>query len=166
MNEPVEANLDGAPLEKLLAEYERAQDVAQHADSITYEVASIVWGANTLLLGFILEVPCDADRQPIVILAAIIGILITCFVPIVVHLVKIGQLIAFDICREIEGIADLTRRLHTRIHAKYPRGSGRAAIGVITAFFLIAWAVVICHSYHCMHPINRTPLSDGGCPLF
>jgi hypothetical protein len=50
--------------EKLLHEYDQALQIAQHSDTIIYGVTAIVWGANTLLLGFILEVPCEFKSKP------------------------------------------------------------------------------------------------------
>jgi len=47
--------------------YERAQESAFHADVIAYEVAAIVWSANVLLLGFVLEVPLTpVSQKPVV----------------------------------------------------------------------------------------------------
>ena len=39
--------------------YESAQETARHNDAIIFEVATIVWSANTLLMGFILEVDLE-----------------------------------------------------------------------------------------------------------
>jgi hypothetical protein len=82
--------------------YERAQESAFHSDVIAYEVAAIVWSANVLLLGFILEVPLTASRQKPVLAAAIVSLFFTLYVPYVMRLTKIGQHLARQICREIE----------------------------------------------------------------
>lgn len=74
-NEPDDAHR----IEKLLAEYERAQEVGHHTDTIIHEVTAIVWGADTLLMGFILEVSCESNNQLLVIVTAIIGILMSMF---------------------------------------------------------------------------------------
>jgi hypothetical protein len=50
-------------LDKAMHEYEQAGEIARHTDNIIHEVTAIVWGANTLLLGFILEVPCESKNQ-------------------------------------------------------------------------------------------------------
>ena len=54
--------------------YERAQESAFHADVIAYEVAAIVWSANVLLLGFVLEVPLASARQKPVFAAALVSL--------------------------------------------------------------------------------------------
>jgi len=46
----------------LLLEYTQAQESAQYHDSLTWEVTSIIWGASTLLIGFIVEALCNAIR--------------------------------------------------------------------------------------------------------
>jgi hypothetical protein len=53
--------------DKALHEYDQALEIGRYSDNIIHEVAAIVWGANTLLLGFILEVPCESTNQSLVI---------------------------------------------------------------------------------------------------
>jgi hypothetical protein len=145
----------GSPLQeqasrtdKVLAEYELAQETAHHSDVIIHEVAAIVWGANTLLLGFILEMPVDSDKRTLVIAAAVIGIFLTAFVPYVQYLTKKGQVIAYRICREIEAQEALPHRLNTQIHDSYPLKAGQKAIWVISAVFALSWLWVICSTLH------------------
>jgi hypothetical protein len=56
-----------------IAEYDQALDIAEHTDVVIHEVAAIIWGANTLLLGFILEVDCGSSNQRLVVLTATLG---------------------------------------------------------------------------------------------
>lgn len=132
--------------EDILVEYELAQETAFHSDSIIHEVAAIVWGANTLLLGFILEVPTNAEHELLVIPVAIIGILLSVYVPYVNWLAKKGQHVAYAVCREIECELKLPHQLHHRIDKKYPKKRGTAAIYVLTGFFIVGWLWVICHA--------------------
>src|SRR6266404_8383931 len=98
--------MSDAPIEnseatqKMLAEYEQAQSIGQHSDAVFHEVTAIVWGANTLLLGFILEVPCESDNQKLVVLSAIVGMAMSVYVPWIYKLAKKGQRAAFQVCRE------------------------------------------------------------------
>src|SRR5260370_20103563 len=142
---------DSYNIEKTLAEYERAQDVGRHADIIIYETAAIVWGANTLLLGFILEVSCDSNNQKLVMVAAVLGLLMSLYVPLVMRLTKKNQGIAYAICREIENDLHLPHRLNNRIHQMYPQWKpGRVAIWVLTAFFVGAWVYVAGQACSCL----------------
>jgi hypothetical protein len=134
---------------KMLAEYEQAQSTGHHSDAVFHEVAAVAWGANALLLGFILEVPCSSENQRLVIVAAAIGLLISGFVPLVLHLTKIGQAIAYSVCREIENELQLPHRLNNRIHDRYPPKRGQHAVWVITASFVLAWLSVIGNASYC-----------------
>jgi hypothetical protein len=124
--------------------YERAQEDAFHSDTVSYEVAAIVWSANVLLLGFILEVPLTRPRQWGVLLAAIICIFLTLYVPYVRYLTKIGQSIAQKLCREIEKTPGFPEdlRLHTLIDDVYGKNKGKWAINVVTVVFIWSWLIV------------------------
>jgi hypothetical protein len=135
---------------KLLAEYEQAQSIAQHGDAVFHEVAAIAWGANTLLLGFILEVDCNSANQRLVVVSALIGLVISAYVPVVMNLIKIGQPIAYSVCREIEDDLQLPHRLNNRINDKYPPGRGQKAVWIISGVFALAWVAVIANALHCL----------------
>ena len=130
----------------LLAEYERAQEAAYHADVLIYEVAAIIWSGNTLLLGFILEARPEFGIQFIVAVLSVLGILTSLFVTRTHTLSKIGQRVAYEICQEIEKSAAFTHKLHTRIDEIYPRGAAGAWIKGITAAFIFVWGVVFIHA--------------------
>jgi hypothetical protein len=121
--------------------YERAQESAFHADVIAYEVAAIVWSANVLLLGFVLEVPLTPASQKPVFAAALVSLFFTAYVPYVMRLTKIGQGLAREMCREIEEQEQLPEwlRFHTRVHRIYPQRRGQFAIYTITAVFVVLW---------------------------
>jgi hypothetical protein len=124
--------------------YERAQENAVHADVITYEVAAIVWSANVLLLGFILEVPLTPARQKPVLAAAMVSLFFTAYVPYVMRLTKIGQRLARKMCKEIEEKEQLPEWLqfHTRVHEIYPPRRGEFAVYTITVVFVLLWFYV------------------------
>jgi hypothetical protein len=134
-----------------LAEYERSQEVGHHTDTIIHEVTAIVWGANTLLLGFILEVPCEPNRQVPVIVASLIGIAMSAYVPWVHSLTKRIQRIAYRICRTIEDEVPLPHRLNNEIHADYPSWKpGLAAVWFLTILFVGAWLAILIRSGVCL----------------
>lgn len=137
-------------IEFSLAEYDQALEIAQHTDVVIHEVAAIVWGANTLLLGFILEVSCDSSNQRLVVLTAFLGIITLLYVPWVQFLTKKSQKLAFQICREIESEFPLRHKLHSRIHSVYPKKGGQYAIWILTGLFVVAWAIVIHNACKCL----------------
>lgn len=139
--------------EKLLAEYERAQEVALHTDGIVHEITSIAWAANTLLLGFILEVDCKSSNQFLVIVAAIVGIVMTCYVPFSLDHIKKIQHIAYRICRKIESDKELllSHKLHTTIDEEYSKSQpGQRAVAIVNVVFVFAWLGVIAHAVMCL----------------
>jgi hypothetical protein len=124
--------------------YERAQEDAFHSDSVAYEVAAIVWSANILLLGFVLEVPLTPHRQSLVLVAALVSTIFTMYVPYVLHLTKIGQGVAQKLCREVEVRENLPDwlRLHNQIDLIYKKKRGRIAVYVVSFVFLALWVFV------------------------
>jgi hypothetical protein len=143
---------DGLRVEKMLAEYERAQESGLHIDTIIHEITAIVWGANTLLLGFTLEVKCKSDNQKLVLLAAFIGILMSIYVQFNVWLGKKAQKVAYSICREIEDELPLTHRLASRIKENYPQWKpGQVAFVVLTIVFCVGWFCVFLHALACLY---------------
>jgi hypothetical protein len=141
--------------ENLRCEYDQALEIAHHSDGIINEVTAVVWGANTLLLGFILEVPCESDNQKLVVVAAIVGFVMSLYVPLVHTLAKRGQRIAYDTCREIEKALPFKYQLHTAIHAIYPKQKpGWIAILVLSFVFLCAWCYVLYHAGSCLMTVK------------
>jgi hypothetical protein len=132
--------------------YEQAQEIAHHSDVVTYEVAAIVWGAETLLLGFVLEVPPHKYQQSLVIVASALAILFALYVPFVMRSAKIGQHKAQDILQEIEAKIHPDLRLHTRIAKIYPKGRGQFAVYTLTVIFVVAWAYVLHKAINCVFP--------------
>ena len=144
--------------ENLRCEYDQALEIAHHSDGIINEVAAVVWGANTLLLGFILEVPCESDNQKLVVVASFVGLLMSLYVPFVHILAKRGQKIAYHTCREIEKELPFKYKLHTAIHGVYPkRKPGWIAILVLSVVFVCAWGYVVCHARACLMKSVHSP---------
>lgn len=111
--------MDEQELDVLLNEYERAQELAHHSDAVFWEITSIIWGANTLMLGFVLEAMGNCRAK-----------------------LLIGQRIAFKACRGLEARLRTHSQLHTRIHAEYPKHFVQWLVYLVTFFFLATWGVV------------------------
>jgi hypothetical protein len=86
-------------------------------------VAAIVWGADTLLLGFILEVPCESKNQSLAIVAAIVGVCMSLYVLRIHRLGKINQNTAYGIAQKIERELSFPHQLNNKIRENYPQGS-------------------------------------------
>jgi len=138
-------------LDRDLSIYERALETVHHSDTLLWELIAIIWGANTLLLGFILEVT-SRGALPIVILVSFVGMLLTGFAALICWVAKKIKEPSFKMCREIEARFPPNRRLHTEIHGDYPRGIGRIGVYAISGVFEVAWICVIIYSLELMYP--------------
>jgi hypothetical protein len=59
---PPPAGSEDQRIQLLIAEYEFARDNRNHGDATEWEMTAIVWGAQTLPLGFILEAISNIKR--------------------------------------------------------------------------------------------------------
>jgi len=134
--------MDDREIEVLLDEYERAQDVAQHSDAVFWEIAAITWGANTLMLGFVLEAIADWKARVLIEFTAVLGMVLSALPAATYHSGKIGQRISFQACRDIEARLQTFARLHTKIDAEYPRHFVKWLVYIVTGFFALSWAAV------------------------
>ncbi len=134
--------MDDREIEVLLNEYERAQDVAQHSDAVFWEITAITWGANTLMLGFVLEAISDCKARLLIEVTAVLGMVLSALPAATYHSGKIGQRISFQACRDIEARLQTFARLHTNIDVKYPRHFVKWLVYVVTGFFALSWAAV------------------------
>jgi hypothetical protein len=71
--------MDDIEIQVMLAEYEFARDNRISADTTAWEMTSIVWGAQTLLLGFVLEALPNKESQELIIFVGGLGILLCIF---------------------------------------------------------------------------------------
>jgi hypothetical protein len=127
----------------LMSVYECSQEAAYHSDTVMWEVTAIIWGANTLLLGFILEALEDPRALKIIIPISIIGMILTAFVARVCAVATVAKKAGFGICREMEKTFPERFRLHTTIDKDYPKGMGRTWVYGISSAFGIVWLIVL-----------------------
>jgi hypothetical protein len=131
-----------------LSIYERAQEAAYHTDMVMWEITAIIWGANTLLMGFILEAIDSRRALPLIILFSVVGMVLTAFVARICAVARIAKRIGYGICQRIEKAeqfpADL--RLHTKIHECYPAGMARRWVYGVSILFSAAWLAVIVYA--------------------
>jgi hypothetical protein len=134
--------MDDRELSVLLNEYERAQEVAQHSDAVFWEITSIIWGANTLMLGFVLEAIGNASAEWLIVATATLGVVLSMLVVATYYSSKVGQRIAFKVCRSIEARLPTNLKLHTQIDQAYPKQFIQRMVWLVTIIFLLAWIIV------------------------
>jgi hypothetical protein len=134
--------MDDHELEVLLNEYDHAQDAAQHTDAVFWEITAIVWGANTLMLGFVLEAIQTKEASLLIEVSAVLGIVLNWIPPATYHSGKVGQLLAYKTCQDIEARLPTSSKLQTRIDEIYPKHFVQWLVYLVTITFAISWLLV------------------------
>ena len=136
-----------APLDRttlLVAEYEFARDNRSTADATAWEMTAIVWGGQTLLLGFILEAISNRDVQLLIALVGVLGLVLCRFNHVVVHTRNIVCNRMNKICREIENsTAEMLHKPQNRLDDVYPPGVQTLWFNIVNWLFVVAWLAVI-----------------------
>ncbi|SRR5260221_12609634 len=128
---------------KLLAAYQVAHENAHHHDLIIWEAAAIIWSANALLMGFVLEAVSSAEPRVHVLIAvsSIVGIGMTAFLLLCFPRMKRNQKISWEVCQKIEKELGLEFKVHTLIHEDYGQAKirMRPLYYVLSILFIVAW---------------------------
>ena len=133
--------------ERLLAQYEFARDTRDHADASAWEMTSIVWGAQTLLLGFVLEAISNKDAQPLIAIVGVLGLLLCLFNYRVMHARTRVCRAMIRICLRIEGRLKMELKPQRFLNRYYPRGIQRRWFYIVNGFFAVAWVSIIVQVY-------------------
>jgi len=135
-----------APSKKdLRVEYLASQQSAEHHDKLVWQVSSIMWATNSLLIGFSLQGIHDKIPRYLTTFIAILGIVIVIGVWIFSSQLRDLKRQKYDHCKEIEGKLGLTQHGQTR----YPAGAQAYLYGFIMIIFIIVWLAILytvwCH---------------------
>lgn len=124
--------------EELLAEYQAAQNSAQHHDTIIWSINSVVWGASLLLLGFLLNRSPDPSMKLIVTLVSILGILL--IIKVWTYTFQLAELKRqkYNRCKEIEEKFNLQQ--HRNV--KWKSGRQKFLYSAVMLLFIVIWIVV------------------------
>ena len=135
MSTPGRANVTGDELKILLTEYAKAQDSAEHHDTLLWTVVGILISGMAALFGFALRYYGQPPRWKFVILA-VLGILICSL--IFFFVCSFGKIrnLKYERCKRIE------KCLGMRQHRALRNGFGqRYVVYSLTTIFLIGWVV-------------------------
>lgn len=132
------------PTQLLIAEYEFARDNRNHGDAAAWEMTAIVWGAQTLLLGFVLEAISNSDVQPLIVLVGVLGLVLCRFNYVVVDTRNMVCNLMNEICAEIEkNTAQMLRKPQNRLNERYKPRIQSFWFNVVNWSFVVAWLAVI-----------------------
>jgi hypothetical protein len=114
------AGLDGSDRDSALHEYTFAYENRNQADASAWEMTAIMWGAQTLLLGFVLEAIGDRPAQPLIVFLVPLGIMLSYFSYVVMRARRIVCLEMIRICCEIEDSVPMVVKPQSRLNKVYP----------------------------------------------
>jgi len=130
--------------EKLREAYTGAREERANADTLLWEVSAIIWGGQTLLLGFVLEaISGHSGALILVIVVALTGIFMSFFNRRVTRKRSVVCREMVEAMAEIEGLLDLPIRPQARITAAYEKGSQTKWSHWFDWLFATVWFVVI-----------------------
>jgi hypothetical protein len=144
----------------LIAEYEFARDNRGNADATAWEMTAIVWGGQTLLLGFVLEAISNRDVQLLIVLVGVLGLVLCRFNYVVVTTRNLVCNAMNRICGEIENSTEeMLRKPQNRLNSVYPSRVQTLWFNVVNWVFAVAWLAVIAKTlwlfcYHQSSPMS------------
>jgi hypothetical protein len=130
--------------ENLRAAYEFARETRGEADTILWEVAAIIWGGQTLLLGFILEAIGGKLQALLLILCvSVVGLLMTVFNNRIMTTRSYVCLKMVDTMAELEAKLGMEIRPQQILSNDYPKGLQRKWASRVNYALGAVWVIVI-----------------------
>ena len=128
--------------------YQRAQECAHHDDLVMWQVVSITWAANSVLLAFASKEFDQARAMLLVLISSFVGIVLTIFAGYYYWISKVRQRVAYRLCRKIEKThlprwLRLRRRIDKRYDAATILGRTNLWVSFITLLFFGAWTFTL-----------------------
>jgi hypothetical protein len=130
-------------LELIVAEYEFASENRSHADATAWEMTAIVWGAQTLLLGFVLEAISNRDAQPLIMLVGALGLVMSVFNYVVMNARNKVCNLMIRVCLRIEEKPEMEFKPQHLLNRFYPRRIQTWAFCFVNSCFIPVWLGVI-----------------------
>ena len=123
----------------LLVEYSAAQNSAQHHDTLVWNSIGLIWSAQLVLLGFIIQGSNDMLNPKITLFACVLALVLLIYLCISYFSFRKIRNFKYQICKEIE--KELSLHQHNSLnHKKY---IGTISFFVVTVLFGIVWLLVI-----------------------
>jgi hypothetical protein len=128
--------------------YERAQECAHHDDLVMWQVVSITWAANSVLLAFALKEAGGTRALLLVLVSSMVGMILTIFSGYYYCISKVRQRVAYRLCRKIEKkLLKGSLRLRHEIDKTYDvttfLGRTNHWVLVLNVLFLGAWTFTL-----------------------
>jgi hypothetical protein len=126
-------------IQSLLVEYQAAQDSAQHHDNQVWTTTGIIWGAELVLIGFVVQSAGDPQLKLPVVAVCILAILMLIYLWVMALQLNSVKNQKYLRCKEIESLLNLEQ--HSRL--RYAKRSGRIFYGLVMIIFIAAWILIL-----------------------
>jgi hypothetical protein len=144
-------NPDQTPI--LLAEYEFARENRNQADTAAWEMTAIMWGGQTLLLGFVLEAIELRAAQPLIMFLAAFGVALSYYNHVVMQTRSLVAREMVRVCGEVERLVPMVLKPQQGLNLLYPKNRQTTWFYIINFGFAAAWlfAGLRAGAYYCHH---------------
>lgn len=132
----------------LLVEYEKAQDSAQHHDTLVWTVVSFIFSGMLVLLGFVVSSLDKPQLKDVLYAVSGLGVLVTLAAILIALQFNSIKRFKYERCREIEKLWGV--RQHQDV--PYRARSQRIGLLIISFVFFAVWVIVICHVWRLPWP--------------
>jgi hypothetical protein len=132
---------DHERVDRIIAEYEFARESRSQADATAWEMTAIIWGGQTLLLGFVLEAIDSRFAQPLIMLLAVLGVLSSIFNEVVMKARRTVAVEMVKVCSEAEDLLPGVLKPQHRLDIRYERGIQRRWFITINLAFVVIWVL-------------------------
>jgi hypothetical protein len=126
----------------LLAAYEFARENGTQADSMAWEMTAIIWGGQTLLLGFVLEAIGNSIAQPLIVLMCILGVFLALFNRATMRTRTFVARTMVETCRKIEVAVSMSIRPQEKLDSQYPAKRQSVWFDRVNYTFMVIWILV------------------------
>jgi hypothetical protein len=141
------ASAQQAPLTKeqreaFLIEYQKAQDSAQHHDTLVWTILSLNWVGSAILMGFVLSgidaASCLLQKLALLAMSAV-GVALSALVWRWAYKTRCVKVAKYKRCIALEALFEMQQ--HSCL--SYTAGSQTKEYAALMILFLLAWVVLI-----------------------
>jgi len=129
--------------EDLRVEYQASQSSAEHHDQLVWTVTSVLWAANLVLLGFVLDGLYNKLSPLLITLVAIVGIIMTVSSWRFCSLLRTIKIQKYQRCIQLEEILGLQQHRGLR----YRPGAHQPYFNSVMVAVLVIWAIVVAYGW-------------------
>lgn len=132
-------NHDGKSSRALLVEYTAAQNSAQHHDSLVWTTIGMIWSAELVLLGFVIQAINNSKISRVTIMACTIALVLLIFLFVTYFSFRNIRTQKYGRCKKIEELLNLEQ--HSTLKQK--EKVGLLSFIIVMISFVTIWVYLI-----------------------